>query len=81
MKFLALAALLASSAALADQPITNDPYPYLKTNSAKGYEAYVLPGCAWYELKADLRVVQICDRTSPEWLFVLRDKEGGGTDR
>lgn len=80
---LALSALLSSSAALANPPtpITSDPYPYYKTNSAKGYEVYVKPGCAWYELQPGGTVKQICDRTSPEWLFKLLDKDGAGSEK
>ena len=72
------AAALLSTYALAQGRTYAEPYPYQKSDPAKGYTLYQLHGCGDYELQPPSRVRHVCDRKSPANLFRLLDKDGQG---
>lgn len=74
--FSALALL--STYALAQGRTYAEPYPYHKSDPARGYALYQLHGCNDYEVVGAGRVTHVCDRKSPVNLFRLLDKDGQG---
>ena len=69
---------LISTTALAQGRTYAEPYPYQKSDPAKGYTLYTLHGCGDYEVVGAGRVTPVCDRKSPINLFRLMDKDGQG---
>ena len=76
----AVAALaLLSTYALAQGRTYAEPYPYQKSDPAKGYTLYTLHGCGDYELLPPSRIRHVCDRRSAKEIFKTNDREGHGT--
>ena len=76
----AVAALaLLSTYALAQGRTYAEPYPYQKSDPARGYTLYQLHGCGDYELLPPARVRHVCDRRSPSQIIKTIDRESHGT--